>query len=224
MIRIVLFVLLLAGFPSHVWAKLQLGLVEIAHLISDSEVISSRYLAFLDTLPETNKVFVPASRASKEFEKGYFQCLFPASERVVSKKHNIVASDPIFVAEAFVFSRFKDIDNSQLAKRRIAINRGFGFGGIRDQIDATFVELNNDSQTAMFLEKGRVDAIIAYLPDMKAAYQHLSKPLPHFKTTQPVYRDTEQIVCHKSAMTKAFLESVNNKIRQSDFMVAAKYK
>lgn len=186
---------------------------EIPNLLSKDPEKQGLYNRFIESIPDISLLYIAPARVEVEFNKGYINCLFPASKVTMENRSNLVESNPIQHVSAYLFAE-TPLNAEQLVKSsRVGIRRGFVFGRIRSKLNVDFVELQSDLETATFLELKRIDAFIAYLPDAKAAYQSLNKPLPIYDVNRPLYTANEAFVCHKTEQNIGFINKVNPLIR-----------
>jgi ABC-type amino acid transport substrate-binding protein len=190
-----------------------IGVSEIPNLLSQSEVNKGPYNEVLDNIKAHNEqieiFFIPPARADIMFEKKTIDCLFPASKTTISHPETLLQSDKLATIHAYIFSRKAYDDPSFFTGKSVAIRRGFTFGGVRNRIDASYIELENETAGLQFLAKHRVEGVIGYLPDILGAQQLLGLSDVNYFYKTPIYSANEAIVCHKNESNRQFINQVN---------------
>jgi ABC-type amino acid transport substrate-binding protein len=170
------------------------------------------YNKILATFNELEVVFAPPARVDYLFQKHQIDCIFPASTATMSQPENFLESLSVNQNRAFLFTKKRYVSIEQFAGKNIAIRRGFSIGNIRKKLTANFIELNTDEALIEFLNKNRVDGIIAYFADIKSAYIAKHQPLDFYLADSPIYEVEERFVCHKSTKTKSVLKRIDKTI------------
>jgi len=179
-------------------------------LIEKSEHINNIYTEFLDKIDDNEKLFMPHARADMSFQKGQVDCIFPASLTTMPNKQQLVQSQPLNIVSAFVFTRHAPMSLSQLKGKNVALRRGLTYGNVRDKVEANFVDLNNVESGLLLLQKERVDAVIEYMQDLKAARNQLQlRKLPSYLEDQPVYEAQDAVVCYNRPENLNFMNELN---------------
>lgn len=196
-------------------SKITVAVSEIPSLLSENADAQGSYNQILTQLSnDIDVIFMPPARLEVEFPaKKYVECIFPASLQTIISQTPLIASDPVEKVSAFVFSKNGLTMDNITPETKIAIRRGFTMGHVRKKLSATYIELNSDLETAQFLSLGRVDAVIAYLPDFVGAHEELSLPIPVYAKDSPVYEAVDSFVCRRSPKTESFLQNANKVIK-----------
>lgn len=192
--------------------KIVLGVSEIPFLLSRGKEKQGAYNQVLKELEQENSLdlfFMPPARAEVLFDKKEIDCLFPASKTTIPNADQLIQSDPLTTVDAYIFSIKEYPDLAFFENKTIAIRRGFSFGNIRDKLQARYVELENEQAALAFLQRGRADAMIGYLPDVLGAQKLLDLPLDELFYHDPIYSAQEAVVCHSNSLTLSFIENAN---------------
>ncbi|GEA09752.1 hypothetical protein [Alteromonas sp. KUL49] len=187
---------------------------EIGNALTQPPAPEGQYNRFLSTLDNIDVVFMPPTRVEVEFPKGYLNCIFPASRETMQEKHTLLESHPLEVTSAYVFTIGEQPQAGLNTESRIAIRRGFTFGGIRQSLPAEYIELDDDVTILQFLTLGRVDAVISYLIDIQGAAERLQIAVPQFQKDRPIHTSREAFVCHDNEVNRSFVEQINQAIRE----------
>ncbi|WP_334313413.1 hypothetical protein [Psychrosphaera algicola] len=163
----------LLSFKSYAVTKVTIGIIPGA--IDVNSKLSNDYMNFIRQLEDSTLDFVPMARADQMFERKLVNCIFPASTAQMPNKERFIQSKPLKTIYAYILVKNKALLNQSLADKNIALKRGLGFGNIRNRIFANYVELNTDELVLKMLKRERVDAIVAYLPDLIAAQHKIGK-------------------------------------------------
>lgn len=189
--------------------KITLGVPEITGHLTQNFDSGGIYDKVFQGFASVDAVFAPYSRLDRLFASKQIDCLFPQSEASLALPSRLIESMPVTTVSAFAFSKLPYSRIDELKFKRIALRRGMTLGGIRQTLDATYVELDNDGALKAFLEKDRVDAFITYLPDVQSLYQSQNETLPFYHPEIPVATVDEFIVCHDTVTARAFISAAN---------------
>ena len=190
-----------------------IGSAEITNNLTADLSSDGIYDRFLRQLEGIELVFAPYGRLTMLIDAKQIDCLFPGSTETMEPKHGLIESLPLHQEPAYLFSYQPHNSVDEFQHRRIAIRRGLTIGGIRDKLDARFIELESDQALVKFMQLGRADAVVSYLHDMQGAYQALQMDLPFYLTTSPVYTNREAFVCLNTEKNTDFVNRVNQLIK-----------
>lgn len=162
--------------------------------------------------------FRSTSRAAASFNNRKSACLFPGNLASNFFNSNLkIESDAINVAKAY-FIGTEVIDAHQVLtnkdeKRIIGFVRGNSFGQqIRQLQHHSLVPLSSDSHSEKMLRRGRIDMILAYMPDFLDVLQ-LEDDLPlKYSEKSLFYTQEDNILCHSNEQTKEFVTAVNQQL------------
>lgn len=199
-----------------------IALNEIPGLLSEGkpELPYNRVLASLSKKAETdiNYRFYPAIRSSFVFNNKKSMCLFPASLTTkLDKKDAFIETLPLNNAHAFFLGKSainaKDILSKDADKLIIGYRRGNSFGGTIEHLSHhMLLPLDSDEQSANMYNRGRIDIILAYMPDSMAILNmHPESPLTYSKESL-FYIQADSFLCHKTAEGIAFVAAFNEAI------------
>lgn len=169
---------------------------------------SSQYNSFLRKVERETPFkfaveFLPMNRGMRGFEKNPGSCIFPFSKgEGVNTPQHMVLSSPIGTIELFAITpKNKKVISSQdfLKKKRVAVRSLYEEGMNKsDNIEYYFV--SSEKQLFLMLEKGRVDYILASVPDIflsfKGGEKEFSKKF-HFDKKLVAQELHEYMACHK---------------------------
>lgn len=207
-------VVAIASFFAKAEVKVAVGI--IPGLIEKSLPPDNAYMDFINRLAPVEFEFLPMSRADKMFVTRRVDCIFPASTSFIPNPELYLQSQPVNTVEAFIFYRSELPENPSLDGKVIAIRRGLNFGDFIDKHNAEFVEFNSDILVLQALYLGRIDAIVAYLPDLIAAQQKAGiRQFPNYDASAPIYRTVDALVCRKNVETTKIVELANQLLEKS---------
>lgn len=190
-------------------------------LLQADEDTPTYYAEILDLLVQdlpfgVDVGYFPPARAGVLFDDGKYDCIFPASTQTMPQKDKLIESLPINFAKAHFFTLepvavnqiFDDVD------LQLGVRRGFSYGEVvRKFQPQQVVEVNTELQNLGMLRKQRVDAFIAYIPDILF---HLSKEDIsdiYYDADTPLHVHSENIVCHATEQSTALIEQINVRIQ-----------
>ena len=190
-----------------------IGVSEIPNVVSSKKEQAGPYNDVLDKLkiinPDLELVYSPPARAQRLFDKDVISCLFPASKTTIPDSNTLIESMPLTHVKAYIFSLKPYKEAADFSNKIIAIHRGFTYGNIRQKIQAKYVELEDEQATLQFLNKGRVDGVIGYLPDIQGALALMNVPEERYFYGDAIYSAAEAVVCHDTPANRAFIQQVN---------------
>ncbi|MEH6626515.1 MAG: transporter substrate-binding domain-containing protein [Motiliproteus sp.] len=153
--------------------------------------------------------FYPAKRAKLSLKRGIVDCTYgPVEQQYRSLgKENLVATSPIGQFKSYIFTLKGTpiIELSALKDQRVVGVRGFNelyAPAIRKGIHIEY--LNSTSDTFKILQRGRVDAILGFLPDMNKHLDQLN-----YNANAPLMVAADRIFCLKSSKTIEFIDKIN---------------
>lgn len=200
--------------------SISIGVSEIPFLLGRTQSQRGPYNDALDKISilgqQIEIVYLPPARAEILYARKNISCLFPGSLESVDGKEHMIESNPLAVVHAFIFSLDKPLSSSNLNGQRVAIRRGFTFGGIRKVIDAKFVEVEPETAAIKFLMRQRVIAVIGYLPDILGAQKALKLDDLVLHRSDPIYSANEAFICHKTHKNINFVNDVNRLFPHKD--------
>ena len=183
----------------------------IPNLLNNDSQQLAPYNRFLNRFSNIEIVFVPATRMLGQFFQSDVSCLFPGSKNTMPGKETLIQSKPLKIAKAYLFTA-KSNSLEQSPKALIALRRGYIYGGVRQKVNADFVELSTAKETLKSLTLSRVDAVIGYLPEIRAAAIEEKIDMPFYDESDPIYESSHRFVCHDTAENRQFILKANKQI------------
>lgn len=156
---------------------------------------------------------VPPARAEVSFSKCTNCCLSPANKNPEFYDYgdDTVMTKPMATAMVLVFTAAGSepvTSLEQLKGKRVGIRRGMVYGSTVDNAGLKTNETNTISANIKKLNAGRLDAFIAYSPDVYTAFEEMGmEPLPHAKEN-PIAVHPDALVC--KGVSNEFIEAFNN--------------
>lgn len=162
-------------------------------------------------------IYFPPARSAKLLANKQIDCLMPANINQVEQPEQHVASIAFNYARAYVFTKnnrpviqsFAALDGKILATRR-----GYHYGGISFGSSIKSVQTNTIKQSILMLEKERIDAFIAYSPDILGTLKDFNSIDFHYDKSFVIHQQAEQIVCQKTQQNKQFIKELNQAITE----------
>lgn len=204
----------MALLSSKLYAETKVAIGIIPGAIEDNPKLSNNYMSFIRQLDDSTLEFVPMARADLLFERHLVDCVFPGSTAQMSNREKLGQSKPLRTIYAYIFVKDKETLQHSFKDKNIALRRGLGFGNVRERLFANFIDLNSDELALKMLNKGRVDAVVAYFPDLVAAQHKMGeRHLPYYDEKRPIYQAEEALVCHKNIKTDKYISTANQLIK-----------
>lgn len=163
----------------------------------------------------------PMTRIIRDLES-HNQCVFPTSVNSITtfipayEALSLIASKPVDYISMRVFSRpgepvIKEL--SQLRGKTIAVWSGMDvevfLSGMNVEVETTPSELIR----AKMLDKGRIDAILGFIPDVVLAAEQLDLPTPQYEESLALFRgEGASMVCHDTPANRNFIDQFNREI------------
>ncbi|XOV78777.1 MAG: hypothetical protein ACFHVJ_17880 [Aestuariibacter sp.] len=164
-------------------------------------------------------IFGPSPRTSKMLREKRADCLFPGSLLSPLEGGPLIESYAVNVAKAYLmgFSKIhlNDILSPDSTQMTIGFRRGNTFGGNIDQLrHHSLVDLNDDVQLAGLLAKGRIDAMLSYLPDAEHLLQtNIEKPILYGEDSL-FHTQNDSFLCSENGLSQGFIAEVNSIISE----------
>ncbi|MCP4107321.1 MAG: ABC transporter substrate-binding protein [Desulfobacteraceae bacterium] len=161
--------------------------------------------------------FYPPKRAFGAFLKDENRCIYSFTDDAaeILGKDKIISSIPIGVFKMYIFTKKGEsalTSVSQLKGKKMAGVLGLGVYNEKLKIKEAGVKLmttENNEEAFRVLQKGRVHAIMAFLPDMNPFVDELS-----YSPKNPLIVAYDRITCHNSETGKQFIDSISPTLKK----------
>lgn len=163
----------------------------------------------------TLKVLPPA-RAEAEFTSCQNCCFSPANKNpdFYSYGGDVTESLPMNVAKVYIFSapgKNAFSSYSDLKGKKVGVRRGMNYGNSFGSAKLKASEANSLEQNIKKLETGRIEAMVAYVPDAYLALKDMGKDeFPH-KKDKPTAVHNDALVCR--GVPAGFLDKFNTNLK-----------
>jgi ABC-type amino acid transport substrate-binding protein len=197
---------------------LKVGAFNIPDVLDEKD--NSIYSLILRKVSEQTKVpiklqYFPTKRALDTFDRGEVDCLIPIDRRFFSKYQKFYQTKHLFLAKAYVFTRHGEklrVDIGDLENANVAAQHGMQLGDkIEKNIDLLRVH-TSDSLVKM-LEVKRIDAFIAYVPDIYAIFEQLKIPALQHDPARPIVVHEDSLTCKITPQNKVLIERFDKGIQ-----------
>lgn len=159
----------------------------------------------------------PPARANDLFTRCDNCCLSPANKSFEFYEFGsaYVETEPLSVAKIYAFVAPGDnvIDSLEgLKDKVIGIRFGLPYGKSFDSANLTAMKVTNLAQHFKFLERGHIDAFVAYAPDIYLFFQEKGiEPYPH-NPSSPLVVHPDSLVC--KGIPADFIKDFNESLRE----------
>jgi hypothetical protein len=157
-----------------------------------------------ETAFKFNVEFLPMNRGVRGFKKDNKSCIFPFSKGDgVDVPTDVVLSKPIGTIELYAITKKQDRRVSKKnhnQKSRVAI-RSLYKEGIKFDDKREYYFVTSEKQLFLMLEKGRVDYVLASVPDIFLSFEGGKTEFDskyHYDKRFKVKEVREYMACHKS--------------------------
>jgi hypothetical protein len=162
---------------------------------------------------------IPYSRAKAMFLTNGKGCLYPSTREVLKRGKEIgdesdfIETVPFLTARVFILAgagRPVYRPGLDLTGRIVVHARGSAIATVMEGSGATFLAASDELDKARLLTTGRVDYILATLPDAAFVFQKLNEPLPAFDPDSEFFKGGIGVVCHKTPKNSLMIERLND--------------
>lgn len=211
-----LILLMLFWAAGAAFGEISIAMPGITSLVKeDSSGIYQRIMAkALENLDvEVKQDFFPFKRALKFFDESRVGCIYAFTHVMEERwgEENLVVSFPLGAFSYYMFTPRGTTaltSTDQLKNRIVAgvIGHDAYYGpSIADKAELQYA--NSDQQNVELLKLGRVDVIIAALPDIRPFLRGLT-----FSAAHPLFRGYDRITCHRTPETERFIASLSQEL------------
>ena len=203
-------------------AEPQIVALEIDGLFQkDGHGLYDEVLAAVNQASENDlniQVVAPA-RSFQEFESGAAACILPANVNpdFYSFSFETVQSVPWFVAKVYLFTAAGSepiSDLSALAGKKVGIRSGMPYGNKVESASLKLVKARTIEANIKKLAAGRIDAFLAYYPDVYTAFETAEmEPLPH-AVDEPIAVHQDALLCRNDMGGEAIVAKFNAALRK----------
>lgn len=198
-------------------ADIRIATPAITSLLNEQETglyqrIMRRALSDMDT--PVRQSFFPFKRALSVFEYRQADCIYSLTDVIERDLGSdaVISSFPLGAFSYYMFNRQPDaplVSPEELADR--AVSGVIGHESYyRHAVEkaGSFVLVNSDRQNLKLLREGRVDVIIAALPDIAPFV-----PTLNYSPQNPLFTGYDRITCHRTAETTQFIRQLSAELR-----------
>ena len=157
---------------------------------------------------------VAPNRALKDFESGKYACVSPANTNpdFYDFKFSTVESKSMTTAKIYIFTKAGSqpiTDLASLKGKKVGICKGLPYGAKVEGAGLKLIKAGSDEANVKKLMAGRIDAFLAYTPDMYTVFRAMGiKPLAH-DANKPVAVHEDTILCRKDKGGDAIVAAFN---------------
>lgn len=160
---------------------------------------------------------LPTKRSYFEFEKCQSCCFSPDNLDPLFQAPNtdLVETLPINIAKIYIFTRKGDktlSHLSQLSGKRVGVKHGTTYGKQIDEAELNRIPANSILQNMKMLDQNRVDAVIAYIPDMFKVFQEIDAERFDYQEGSPLAIYKDSLVC--KSVSESFIQHFNQSLIQ----------
>lgn len=162
----------------------------------------------------TLKVMPPA-RAESEFKRCSNCCFSPANKNpeFYDFGDDYIQTKPMGIAKIYIWSKIgsKAIDSlDELRGKKVGTRHGMPYGRTFDNFGLKTEPVKTIKSNILKLEKGRIEAFIAYVPDAYNVFDEMGiEPFPHAKN-KPMAVHEDSLICKDVSDT--FIQEFNNSL------------
>ncbi|MDB5820022.1 MAG: hypothetical protein JWQ11_3662 [Rhizobacter sp.] len=152
----------------------------------------------------------PPARVEEDLRQHKIDCMVPFDVRFWTGSEKLVNSEPVNVAKIFIFTKAGDGPYTSLEPlkgKRVGGRRGLNYGPKVDAAGMKLDPVNEDDQNVQKLDSGRIDAFLAYVPDMWIWAAEKKRQLPNHDAAHPFEVHNDALLCHDTPETRAFLKT-----------------
>ncbi|WP_269532974.1 ABC transporter substrate-binding protein [Chitinimonas sp. BJYL2] len=167
--------------------------------------------------------YMPPERAKQLFLRGRVGCYFPFDPALFAEvdEASLLMSHTFNLAKSYVFSRKGERTFSRLedtAGLRIGARYGLTYGAHYERIKqdpAWQIErVQEDRVNFRKLATGRLDVMLAYLPDLFADFNETMLAQLDYQREHPLTVHRDAIACHPNPANRQFMTAFNQGMKQ----------
>jgi len=210
------------NLPTQALAEhfISVGASDSDFLLSSSPNKKGPYNDLMDQIKKKTPFelfYLPPARSAKLLATKRIDCLIPGNINQVEHPEQHVASISFNYARAHVFTNKNSPTIQSLAAldgKTLATRRGYHYGDKSFGTNIKSVKVNTIKQSILMLEKGRIDAFVAYSPDILGALKDFNSISFHYDKNFIIHQQSEQFVCQKTERNKQFIKELNKAITE----------
>lgn len=161
----------------------------------------------------------PPVRAKDKFDNCTNCCFSPANKNpdFYEFGSGYVQTNPMAVAKIYIWTKKGSMKTaisslSDLKGKKVGIRHGMPYGKTFEKAKLNTEAVKTIEQNIKKLNRGRIDAFVAYVPDAYAAFQKLGiEPYPHAKD-KPIAVHEDALVC--KGVSKQFIKDFNRSLKK----------
>ena len=164
-------------------------------------------------------IHTPIIRAKHLFRTQQLNCISPSDGSEDPFPFPTVQSTPLNLAKAYIFRKQGDTvisDLTALKGLNVGVRKGLEFGGKLVPYELQLEPVWDTEQNYKKLLSGRIDAFIAYVPDIWGYFDSKELPQLAYDKTKPIVIYRESVVCHDTPENRAFIKQLNSALTQLD--------
>ena len=169
-------------------------------------------------------VHTPIIRAKHLFNTRKIDCISPSDASADAFPFPSVQSSPLNIAKAYIFTRSNDNVISSLnglKGKQVGIRKGLEFGGRLENQALNLEPVWDTEQNYKKLINKRIDAFIAYVPDIWGYFNSKELPGLTYDKSKPIVSYQESVACHDTPANHAFIKQLNfalQKLKEKGFI------
>ncbi len=206
--------LLSYGSPSLLFAKVDIiGIERLGAHQLDGRGVYDQILSKTLLKNQLARLQVyPAARAKVNFKKCSNCCLSPANNdsNASGFDEGFQQTDSMNINRAYIFvnqgaAMIRSLDG--LKNKAVGVERGVSYGKLIDNGQLTLRAVDRAEDLLQLLDKGRIDAFLAFAPDIYTVFRALDRePLPH-QVNRPIAVVPQRLVC--KGVSPGFIDQFN---------------
>lgn len=168
-----------------------------------------------------NYEILPYKRAKRLFLRDRNTCLFPSNvdylhqSGTIASPEGFIGARPVVFSQTHLFSRLGTTPPGgpeDLGGKRIAYALGSDVINMLKPAQAFFIAVPDETDKAQMLIEGRIDLLIADLPDAKFVFDELGVPVQAYNHSFNLSDAETGVVCHRSPRHEAFVAAFNSNL------------
>jgi ABC-type amino acid transport substrate-binding protein len=168
-----------------------------------------------------NTLFIPSARSNYLLNQNRINCVFPVIPHFYKRSMPTLFSTATNKVTSHVFSISSPAVNSikDLTGKMIAYRKGLIFGTLFDKFELVrFVPVDSESVALRLMRENRVDAYLAYYPDIKISMDENDRKQLFYSKEFPLTSSEDKLECTDNTLNKRFIEKFDaelNKMKAS---------
>jgi len=158
--------------------------------------------------------YFPAKRALKTFDNNLVDCVIPVDHRLFPEYDHHYQTKALYIAKAYVFTRYGShvlTGVAALKNRVVGAELGMQLGREVEE-NVQILRVSSLASLVRMLERKRIDALIAYDPDIFSVFKELNMETLPYDNARPIVVHHDSLMCRITPENRDQIIKIDNEI------------